>query len=53
MAADQQTNPLDDLYREFLEADDDGASSNDIAQMLDDFLTKRGYPTVLYRAGRR
>lgn len=42
-------DPLAELRAEFLEADEDGASSNDITQLLDDFLTKRGYPTVLYR----
>ena len=43
------------LYAEFREADDDGASSNDITQMLDDWFTRNGWPTVLYRQrpGRR
>lgn len=37
------------LHAEFLAADQDGASSNDIAQLLDDWLVKQGLPTVLYR----
>jgi hypothetical protein len=37
-----------DLHAEFREAHADGASSNDIVQLLDDFLTQRGQPTVLY-----
>lgn len=36
---------LADLRAAFAEAN---GSSNDIAQMLDDFLTSRGLPTVLY-----
>lgn len=42
-------NPLDELHRQFAEEDNNGASSSDITQMLDDFLTERGYPTVIYR----
>lgn len=42
-----------DLYRDFLEADEDGASSNDITQMLDDWFTANGFPTVLYRERKR
>ena len=38
-----------ELYRDFLEADDDGASSNDITQILDDWFTGHGFATVLYR----
>jgi hypothetical protein len=43
-------NPLDELHRQFVEEDNGGASSSDITQMLDDFLTERGYPTVIYRS---
>lgn len=39
---------LAELRAEFAEADADGASSNDIAQLLDDFITARGLLTVLY-----
>jgi len=38
-----------DLHREFTEADDDGASSNDIVQLLDDWFTTNGFAAVLYR----
>lgn len=49
-AADNHTaNALQELHAEFTEADHDGASSNDIVQILDDFLVKHGLPTVLYR----
>ena len=37
-----------DLYQQFIEVDDDG-SSNDVCQMLDDWFTDNGWPTVLYR----
>lgn len=40
---------VQELYDEFREADSDGASSNDITQMLDDWFTRHGWPTVLYR----
>jgi hypothetical protein len=36
------------LRAEFVEAHLNGASSNDIVQLLDDHLTGRGLPTVLY-----
>jgi hypothetical protein len=39
---------LAELRAGFAEAHADGASSNDIVQLLDDFLTKHGQPTVLY-----
>ncbi len=42
-------DPLAELRAAYLEWDEGGASSNDIEQALDDFLTQRGYPTVLYR----
>lgn len=41
-------DPLATLHAEFAEAMTGDASSNDVVQLLDDFLTKRGYPTVLY-----
>lgn len=44
----QEDHPLTALHTEFVEAHRGGASSNDIAQLLDDYLTARGYPTVLY-----
>ena len=37
------------LYNDFAEAD----SSNDIAQLLDDWFTEHGFGTVLYREGKR
>lgn len=43
---------LAELHAEFTEADQEGASSNDIAQMLDDFLTRHGFPSVLFGGGR-
>lgn len=39
---------LGELRTAFAEWVADGASSNDIAQALDDFLTRRGHETVLY-----
>jgi hypothetical protein len=41
-------DPIAELRAEFAEAHADGASSNDIAQLLDDWLVKHGQPTVLY-----
>jgi len=53
MAADPAPAPasqdLRDLRERFRSEHDDGASSNDIVQMLDDFLTEHGLDTVLYR----
>jgi hypothetical protein len=40
--------PIAALRAEFAEAHADGASSNDIVQLLDDWLVKHGQPTVLY-----
>ncbi|MEU1813224.1 hypothetical protein [Micromonospora aurantiaca (nom. illeg.)] len=37
------------LYTEFQDAERDRASSNDIAQLLDDWFRENGYPSVLYR----
>ncbi len=44
---------LAELHAEFAEAEREGASSNDIVQMLDDGLTERGFPSVLYAGGAR
>ena len=41
--------PLAELHAAYTGWHDGDASSNDIDQALDDFLTERGYPTVLYR----
>ena len=46
---DVTTEAVLDLYAQLLEADRDGASSNDIVQILDDWFTANGFPTVLYR----
>ena len=45
---DSDTDPLRALHAEFAEAMRDGASSNDIVQLLDDFLVKHGLPTILF-----
>ena len=37
------------LHDDFLEMDTSGSSSNDVVQMLDDWFTGHGYPTVIYR----
>lgn len=42
------TDALAELRAEFAAWHADGASSNDSEQFLDDFLTERGQPTVLY-----
>lgn len=42
-----ESDPLDELYTQFAGAYLDGAPSNDLVQILDNFLTARGYPTVL------
>jgi hypothetical protein len=49
LPADVTTEAVLDLYAQFLEAARDGASSNDMAQILDDWFTANGCPTVLYR----
>lgn len=49
--ADVTTEAVLDLCAQFLEADQGGASSNDIAQILDDWFVDQGFPTVLYRTG--
>ena len=50
MSPEAPTEAVLDLYAQFLEADRDVASSNDIAQLLDDWFVEQGFPTVLYRA---
>lgn len=47
---DVTTEAVLDLYAQFLEADRDGASSNDIVQILDDWFVAQGFPTVIYRS---
>lgn len=37
------------LYADLLEEHEDGASSNDWVQIVDDWFTANGYPTILYR----
>lgn len=44
----QRVGPIAELHTDFAEAHADGASSNDIAQLLDDWLVAQGLPTVLY-----
>lgn len=46
--AQNRPDPIRALHAEFAEAHADGASSNDIAQLLDDWLVAQGLPTVLY-----
>lgn len=41
-------DPIRALHAEFAEAHAGGASSNDIAQLLDDWLVAQGLPPVLY-----
>lgn len=45
--ADSDSAVLAELRVKFAEVNT-GGSSNDVVQMLDDFLTSRGLPTVLY-----
>ena len=37
------------LYRDLLDADRFDASSNDVAQLVDDWFVEQGFPTILYR----
>lgn len=37
-----------DLYQQFTDVNDTG-SSNDVAQLLDDWFVEQGFPTVVYR----
>lgn len=52
LPTDVTTEAVLDLYSQFLEAVRDGASSNDMAQILDDWFTEQGFPTVIYREAR-
>ena len=53
LPTDVTTEAVLDLYAQFLEADRDGTSSNDVTQILDDWFRDQGFPTVIYReAGR-
>ena len=49
LPTDITTEAVLDLYAQFLEADRDGASSNDVVQILDDWFVANGFPTVIYR----
>jgi hypothetical protein len=40
---------IDSLYAALLKADRNGASSNDWAQITDDWFVEHGFPTILYR----
>lgn len=48
-----ETEAVLDLYARFLEEHQGGASSNDIVQLLDDWFTENGFPTVIYRPNKR
>ena len=50
---DVNPDAVRELHRDFTEMDDSGTSSNDVVQMLDDWFTEHGYPTVIYRPRRR
>lgn len=52
LPTDVTTEAVLDLYAQFAEEHEGGASSNDIVQMLDDWFTANGFPTVLYRTDR-
>lgn len=49
LPSDITTEAVLDLYAQFLEADRDGSSSNDVVQVLDDWFVAQGFPTVIYR----
>ena len=38
-----------ELYDDLAEAHEDGCSSNDVAQIVDDWFVRVGFPTILYR----
>ena len=44
----EDVDPLRLLHAAFAAARDDDATSSDFVDWLDDYLTARGYPTVLY-----
>lgn len=39
---------LQDLHYELAEAHRSGCSSNDLAQAVDDWFTRQGFPTIIY-----
>ena len=45
---DATSEAVQDLYQQFQEIIEDGGSSNDVVQMLDDWFTENGFDTVLY-----
>lgn len=49
LPTDVTTEAVMDLYAQFKEANRDGASSNDVVQLLDDWFRDQGFPTALYR----
>ncbi len=40
------------LYESLRELDESGGSSNDWAQVVDDWFVKHDYPTIIYRERR-
>ena len=48
MNADVTNEAVRDLYKQYKEIIEDGSSSNDVVQMLDDWFTENGFDTVLY-----
>lgn len=50
LPTDVTTEAVLDLYAQFREKHEAGASSNDVVQLLDDWFTGNGFPTVIYAA---
>jgi hypothetical protein len=48
LPTDVTTEAVLDLYGQFREQHEAGASSNDVVQLLDDWFTANGFPTVIY-----
>lgn len=48
LPTDVTTEAVLDLYAQFREEHEGGASSNDVVQILDDWFTGNGFPTVIY-----
>lgn len=42
-------SPVRELYADLLDAYDTGGSSNDVAQVVDAWLTEHGYPSIMFR----
>lgn len=40
---------VEQLHSQLTELERDGGSSNDFAQVVDDWFTSHGYPSVIYR----